>query len=278
MKSALEGRIQRAEEIANTLKHFKREVALSAEHSKSGKPISQKLLADMEATGKNSIILGAGCIDPQSPCAAPSHAAMPQHPAAASCMLQFTKASLAVTIMQCCLQLSTMCWLFVCAERALEEEVQRVRLKNIHLGNALKKLESTIRHKEQLAGEQAASLHSTVQPATVWPPCPVSCAAMQHDMHVGRRLASEAVTSACSHGISTSSGFKVLLPGCAVAEGLHLIDFEQLKIENQSLNEKIEERNEELVKLRKKTTVTVQVRNQRVHRQTSTHAIAAIMM
>lgn len=55
-------------------------------------------------------------------------------------------------------------------------------------------------------------------------------------------------------------------PHCASAcvylsctEGLHLIDFEQLKIENQSLNEKIEERNEELVKLRKKTTVTVQV-------------------
>jgi hypothetical protein len=44
-----------------------------------------------------------------------------------------------------------------------------------------------------------------------------------------------------------------------LAEGLHLIDFEQLKIENQSLNEKIEERNEELIKLRKKTTVTVQV-------------------
>jgi hypothetical protein len=42
-------------------------------------------------------------------------------------------------------------------------------------------------------------------------------------------------------------------------EGLHLIDFEQLKIENQSLNEKIVERNEELVKLRKKTTITVQV-------------------
>lgn len=44
-----------------------------------------------------------------------------------------------------------------------------------------------------------------------------------------------------------------------LAEGLHLIDFEQLKIENQSLNEKIEERNEELLKLRKKTTTTVQV-------------------
>ena len=44
-----------------------------------------------------------------------------------------------------------------------------------------------------------------------------------------------------------------------LAEGLHLIDFEQLKIENQTLNEKIEERNEELHKLRKKTTTTVQV-------------------
>jgi histone deacetylase 6 len=57
-----------------------------------------------------------------------------------------------------------------------------------------------------------------------------------------------------------------LLPVCCccrnkeqLAEGLHLIDFEQLKIENQSLNEKIEERNEELIRLRKKTTVTVQV-------------------
>jgi hypothetical protein len=36
-----------------------------------------------------------------------------------------------------------------------------------------------------------------------------------------------------------------------------LIDFEQLKIENQTLNEKIEERNEELHKLRKKITQTV---------------------
>ncbi|DBA66193.1 hypothetical protein WJX79_009707 [Trebouxia sp. C0005] len=44
-----------------------------------------------------------------------------------------------------------------------------------------------------------------------------------------------------------------------LAEGLHLIDFEQLKIENQSLNEKIEERNEELAKLRKKTATTVQI-------------------
>ncbi|CAD5116199.1 DgyrCDS5115 [Dimorphilus gyrociliatus] len=44
-----------------------------------------------------------------------------------------------------------------------------------------------------------------------------------------------------------------------LAEGLHLIDFEQLKIENQTYNEKIEERNEELVKLRKKITSTVQV-------------------
>jgi hypothetical protein len=38
---------------------------------------------------------------------------------------------------------------------------------------------------------------------------------------------------------------------------LHLIDFEQLKIENQTLNEKIEERNEELDKLREKITKNV---------------------
>jgi hypothetical protein len=80
-----------------------------------------------------------------------------------------------------------------CADAAVEEEVQRVRLKNIHLANTLSKLEANIRAKEELA------------------------------------------------------------------EGLHLIDFEQLKIENQSLNEKIEERNEELLKLRKKLTNTVQV-------------------
>merc|ERR1711967_85960 len=44
-----------------------------------------------------------------------------------------------------------------------------------------------------------------------------------------------------------------------LAENLHVIDFEQLKIENQTLNEKIEERHEELHKLRKKTVLTVQV-------------------
>lgn len=33
-----------------------------------------------------------------------------------------------------------------------------------------------------------------------------------------------------------------------LAEGLHLIDFEQLKIENQTYNEKIEERNEVFLK------------------------------
>ena len=41
-----------------------------------------------------------------------------------------------------------------------------------------------------------------------------------------------------------------------LAEGLHMIDFEQLKIENQTLHEKIEERNEELSKLKRKKTIT----------------------
>ena len=44
-----------------------------------------------------------------------------------------------------------------------------------------------------------------------------------------------------------------------LADGLHLIDFEQLKIENQSLNEKIEERNDELSKLSRKAMASVLV-------------------
>ena len=50
---------------------------------------------------------------------------------------------------------------------------------------------------------------------------------------------------------------KILKKKEQLADGLHLIDFEQLKIENQTLNEKIEERNEELHKLRTKIIQTV---------------------
>lgn len=82
---------------------------------------------------------------------------------------------------------------FEATEAAKDAELEKVRLKNIHLRTQLRKLETRLKEKEQLA------------------------------------------------------------------DGLHLIDFEQLKIENQTLNEKIEERNEELHKLRKKTTTTVQV-------------------
>lgn len=44
-----------------------------------------------------------------------------------------------------------------------------------------------------------------------------------------------------------------------LAHGLHLIDFEQLKIENASLAEKIGERASELSRLRKKHTLTVMI-------------------
>lgn len=44
-----------------------------------------------------------------------------------------------------------------------------------------------------------------------------------------------------------------------VGSGVHMIDYEQLKIENQSLNEKIEERNDELSSLKGKSQNTVQV-------------------
>lgn len=82
---------------------------------------------------------------------------------------------------------------FEAAEQKHEEDLERVRLRNISLRTTYRKLERTLRAREQLA------------------------------------------------------------------EGLHMIDFEQLKIENQTLNEKIEERNEELAKLKRKKTTTVQV-------------------
>jgi len=128
MKSMLEERIKRADDINRAFKQFKSEVSRTSEQTKTGQPISAAVLGELEREDLEK-----------------------------------------------------------------EEEVQRVRLKHIHLSNQKKRIEQTLRQKEELA------------------------------------------------------------------EGLHLIDFEQLKIENQSLNEKIEERNEELLKLRKKTTMTVQI-------------------
>lgn len=45
----------------------------------------------------------------------------------------------------------------------------------------------------------------------------------------------------------------------APAEGLHLIDFEQLKIENSTLSYRIEARSGEVLKLRGKLTQAIQV-------------------
>lgn len=70
---------------------------------------------------------------------------------------------------------------------------------------------------------------------------------------------SSALVQVCRQLQTVYKHVGVMLSQEELAEGLHLIDFEQLKIENQSLNEKIEERNEELAKLRKKTATTVQV-------------------
>jgi hypothetical protein len=52
MKSALEGRIRRAEDIAAAFAHFKREVCLAAEHSKTGRPVGEKALAALEERGE----------------------------------------------------------------------------------------------------------------------------------------------------------------------------------------------------------------------------------
>jgi phage regulator Rha-like protein len=44
-----------------------------------------------------------------------------------------------------------------------------------------------------------------------------------------------------------------------MGEVLHLVDFDQLKIENQQYLEKIEERNQDLLRLKLSTSRTVQV-------------------
>ena len=128
LQSRLDEKEYKAKKIADSFREFKREIALSAEHSRTSKPIPRRVIAQFEEL-----------------------------------------------------------------EAKKEAEVEKVRLKNINLRMTLKKLEAQLRAKEQLA------------------------------------------------------------------EGLHLIDFEQLKIENQSLREKIDERDDELARLKKKNTQNVQV-------------------
>eukprot|EP00752_Nemacystus_decipiens_P009403 g8406.t1 len=128
LQTRLDEKEYKSREIAESFREFKREIARTAEHSRTGKAIPKGVISQFEA-----------------------------------------------------------------AEAKKDREIEKVRLKNINLRMMLKKVEGNLRAKEQLA------------------------------------------------------------------EGLHLIDFEQLKIENQTVNEKIEERNEELLKLRKKNTTTVQI-------------------
>jgi histone deacetylase 6 len=52
MKSSLEERIKRADDISKAYKHFRTEVAKSAEHSKTARPISDRLINQMEREGR----------------------------------------------------------------------------------------------------------------------------------------------------------------------------------------------------------------------------------
>ncbi len=54
MKSALEERIKRADDISKAYKHFRLEVAKSSEHSKTGRPINERLLAHLEQEGASA--------------------------------------------------------------------------------------------------------------------------------------------------------------------------------------------------------------------------------
>lgn len=128
LQTRLDDKEFKVTEIGESFKKFKREILTTAVNSRTGQPISNRLVSQLETN-----------------------------------------------------------------EQKHDEDLEKVRLRNISLRTTLKKLERALRSREQLA------------------------------------------------------------------EGLHMIDFEQLKIENQTLNEKIEERNEELSKLKRKKTTTVQV-------------------
>ncbi len=54
LKSMLEDRIKRADDISKAYKHFKFEVAKSAEHSKTSRPISDRLLMHLEQEGERA--------------------------------------------------------------------------------------------------------------------------------------------------------------------------------------------------------------------------------
>jgi DNA repair exonuclease SbcCD ATPase subunit len=128
LQTRLDDKELKAVEITNSFNVFKDEILAKAENSRTGMPISKRLIAQFQLT-----------------------------------------------------------------EQKKDEELEKVRLRNISLKQQLKKLEKTLKAREQLA------------------------------------------------------------------EGLHMIDFEQLKIENQTLNEKIDERNEEFNKLKRKKILTIQV-------------------
>jgi histone deacetylase 6 len=128
LQTRLDDKELKATEIQDSFKVFKEEILGKAENSRTGMPISKRLIAQFESQ-----------------------------------------------------------------EQKKDEDLEKVRLRNISLRQQLKKLERTLKAREQLA------------------------------------------------------------------EGLHMIDFEQLKIENQTLNEKIDERNEEYNKLKRKKIITIQV-------------------
>ncbi len=140
------------------------------------------------------------------------------------------------------------CPQFEATELAKDKEVEKVRFKNIHLQFQLRKVEGQIKEKEQVRAERCE--HRGALPATL--PHPATPCPPPHT-HTHSR------TRVRMHNCPPMFARFPALAAAQLADGLHLIDFEQLKIENLTLNEKIEERTEELHKLSKKTTQTVQV-------------------
>jgi Domain of unknown function (DUF4201) len=137
------------------------------------------------------------------------------------------------------------------ADSAREETLIGLRLKNIEL------------HTK--CGATAAFPLQSIHTRT-WSRCQV----LQDTgvLHTFRRLLEDRL--ACLHAQIGAATFTTI---CRIArleatvrereqlaEGLHLIDFEQLKVESQALHEKADERGEEVLRLKRKITATVQAR------------------
>lgn len=115
-------------------------------------------------------------------------------------------------------------------------------------------------HAEREWRERASSRHQVI--ITTWTQARGSAAArtQAERLQEAEQKCQDNLVSLCLQNIRLQMEIHLMEGGGrGPSEGLQHIDFEQLKMENQTYSEKIEERNEDLNKFRRKISNTVQV-------------------